>query len=147
MIKKSLIPLLAIFFIGILAVAYFYMQKQKEYKTSDHFLAIPSSSEIMIHFDDLEELISKLGENKGVWKELCQFKTLSDINKNLNDFSDLINDSSSESELDLDRSLTIASQIMGRNQVEYLYVLPVRSYLEEKRIQSFIQNSLNSEKE
>ncbi len=147
MIKKSLIPLLTIFFIGILAVAYFYMQKQKEYKTSDHFLAIPSSSEIMIHFDDLEELISKLGENKGVWKELCQFKTLSDINKNLNDFSELINDSSSESELDLDRSLTIASQIMGRNQVEYLYVLPVRSYLEEKRIQSFIQNSLNSEKE
>ena len=147
MLKKSLIPLLAIFFIGILAMAYFYMQKQKEYKTSDHFLAIPSSSEIMIHFDDLEDLISKLSENNGVWKELCQFKTLSDINKNLKDFSDLINDSSSESELDLDRSLTIASQIMGKNQVEYLYVLPVRSYLEEKRIESFIQNSLNSKKE
>lgn len=147
MLKKSLIPLLAIFFIGILAVAYFYMQKQKEYKTSDHFLAIPSSSEIMIHFDDLDDLISKLGENKGVWKELCQFKTLGDINKNLKGFSDLISDSSSESELDLGRSLTIASQIMGKNQVEYLYVLPVRSYLEEKRIQSFIQNSLNAGKE
>lgn len=147
MLKKSLIPLLSIFFIGILAMAYFYMQKQKEYKTSDHFLAIPSSSEIMIHFDNLEDLISKLGENTGVWKELCQFKTLSDINKNLKDFSSLINDSSSKSELDLDRSLTIASQIMGKNQVEYLYVLPVRSYLEEKRIQSFIQNNLNSKKE
>ncbi|MFT5749251.1 MAG: hypothetical protein ACI93S_000504 [Ancylomarina sp.] len=147
MLKKKLIPLLSIFFIGILAMAYFYMQKQKEYKTSDHFLAIPSSSEIMIHFDNLEDLTSKLGENTGVWKELCQFKTLSDINKNLMDFSSLISDSSSESELDLDRSLTIASQIMGRNQVEYLYVLPVRSYLEEKRIESFIQNSLNSKKE
>jgi len=147
MLKKSLIPLLAIFFVGILVVAYFYMQKQNEYKTSDHFLAIPASSEIMIHFDDLEDLISKLDENQGVWKELCQFKALSDINKNLNNFSGLINDSSSESELDLDRSLTIASQIMGRNQVEYLYVLPVRSYLEEKRIQSFIQDQLNSQKE
>ena len=68
-------------------MAYFYMQKQKEYKTSNHFLAIPASSEIMIHFDDLEELISKLGENQGVWKELCQFKTLSAIDKNLKIFS------------------------------------------------------------
>lgn len=63
-VKKSLIPLLAIFFIGILAVAYFYMQKQKEYKTSDHFLAIPASSEIMIHFDNIEDLVSKLGKIK-----------------------------------------------------------------------------------
>ena len=146
MLKKSLIPLLAIFFVGILAVAYFFMQKQKEYKTSDHFLAIPASSEMMIHFDDLEELISKLSENQGVWKELCQFETLSAIDKNLKDFSSLINDSASESELDLDRSLTIASQIMGKNEVEYLYVLPVRSYLEEKRIQSFIQDKFNSQK-
>ncbi|MGZ2369001.1 DUF3352 domain-containing protein [Ancylomarina sp. YFZ004] len=146
MLKKSLIPLIAIFFIGILVLAYLYMQKQEEYKTSDHFLAIPASSEIMIHFDDLEELISKLSDNQGVWKELCQFKTLSDIDNNLKDFSNLINDPSSEAELDLDRSLTIASQIMGKNQVEYLYVLPVRSYLEEKRIQSFIQDKLNSQK-
>uniref|UniRef100_UPI003568A91D DUF3352 domain-containing protein n=1 Tax=Ancylomarina sp. TaxID=1970196 RepID=UPI003568A91D len=147
MIKKSLIPLLAIFFVGILVMVYFYMQKQKEYKTSDHFLAIPASSEMMIHFDNMEDLISKLEKNQGVWKELCQFKSFSDINKNINDFSSLINDSSSESELDLDRSLTIASQIMGKDQVEYLYVLPVRSYLEEKRIQSFIQDKLNSQKE
>lgn len=147
MLKKSLIPLLAIFFIGILAVAYLYMQKQKEYKTSDHFLAIPTSSEIMIHFDDLEDLISKLGENTGVWKELCQFKILNDIDKDLKNFSELIKDSYSESELELDRSLTIASQIMGKNQVEYLYVFPVRSYLEEKRIQSFIQKNFNSKKD
>ncbi|MCZ4693469.1 DUF3352 domain-containing protein [Ancylomarina euxinus] len=147
MLKKSLIPLLAIFFVGILAMAYFYMQKQKEYTTSDHFLAIPASSEIMIHFDNLEDLISKLEKNQGVWKELCEFNTLNGIDKNLKNFSSLINASSSESELDLDRSLTIASQIMGKNQVEYLYVLPVRSYLEEKRIQSFIQDKLNSQKE
>ncbi|MDE5424080.1 PQQ-like beta-propeller repeat protein [Ancylomarina sp. DW003] len=147
MLKKSLIPLLAIFFIGILAVAYFYMQKQKEYKTSDHFLAIPASSEIMIHFDNIEDLVSKLGENKGVWEELCQFNTFSGINKNLKSLSGLINEPSADSELDLDRSLTIASQVMGKNQVEYLYVLPVRSYLEEKRIQAFIQDKINSKKE
>ena len=147
MLKKSLIPFLAIFFVVILVVAYFYMQKQKEYKTCNPFLAIPSSSEIMIHFDNFEDLISKLDENTGVWKELCQFKTLSNINKDLKDLSDLIKSSSSESDLDLNRPLTIASQIMGRDQVEYLYILPVRSYIEENRIQSFIQKSLSSHKE
>jgi len=147
MLKKSLISLLAIFFVGILVAAYFYMQKQKEYKTSDHFLAIPASSEIMIHFDSLEDLMTKLENNEGVWHELCQFNTVSEIDRKLKNFSALINESSSEYELDLDRSLTIASQMMGKSQVEYLYVLPVRSYLEEKRIQVFIQNSLNSKKD
>jgi len=147
MLKKSLITLLAIFFVGMLIVAYLYMQKQKEYKTSDHFLAIPASSEIMIHFDSLEDLMSKLENNEGVWKELCEFKAVSEVDKKLKNFSALLNESSSESELDLDRSLTIASQIMGKSQIEYLYVLPVRSYLEEKRIQAFIQNSLNSQKD
>lgn len=146
MLKKSLISLLAIFFAGILVMAYFYMQKQKEYQTSDHFLAVPASSEIMIHFDSLEDLLSKFESNDGIWSELCNFKTVSEIDGNLKRFLDLINDSSSEFELDLDRSLTIASQIMGKNQIEYLYVLPVRSYLEEKRIQAFIQNSLKSRK-
>ena len=79
MLKKSLIPLLVIFFVGLLAMAYIYMQKQKEYKTSNHFLAIPPSSEIMIHFDDVEDLISKLEKNQGVWKELCQFDTFDKI--------------------------------------------------------------------
>ncbi|RXQ87625.1 DUF3352 domain-containing protein [Ancylomarina salipaludis] len=147
MLKKSLIPLLAIFFVGVLAMAYFYMQKQKEYKTSNHFLSIPASSEIMIHFDDVENLISKLEKNKGVWKELCQFDAFGKIDKNLKQLSALINDSSSDSEFDLNRSLSIASQIMGKNQIEYLYVLPVRSYLEEKRIQTFILNKFNSDKE
>ena len=147
MLKKSLIPLLVIFFVGLLAMAYIYMQKQKEYKTSNHFLAIPPSSEIMIHFDDVEDLISKLEKNQGVWKELCQFDTFDKIDKNLKHLSALINDSSSDSEIDLNRSLTIASQIMGKNQIEYLYVIPVRSYLEEKRIQTFMLDNFSSQKE
>jgi len=147
MLKKSLIPLLAILFIGVLAVAYFFLQKQKEYKTSDHFLAIPASSEIMIYFDNLEDLTSNLEDNKGVWKELCQFGLINDIDKGLKDFSSLITDSSSESDLDIDRSMTIASQVMGKNQIEHLYILPVRSYLEEKRIQMFIQGKFNANKE
>ncbi len=148
MLKKSLIPCLSILFIGILVGAYFYMQKQKVYKTtSDHFLAIPASSEIMIHFDNLEDLISKLNKNEGVWKEFCQFKTFNNINNSIDEFSSWLDSAPSESKFSLNRSLTIASRRMGRNEVEYLCISTIHNYTEEKRIQNFIQNKLNSGKD
>ena len=124
----------------ITVLGYLYLQKQREYKGIDPFSAIPVNSEMIIQFESLEDLITKLENNTGAWKELSKFDKIADINKNLQFIDSLISHFDSEGTLSLDRSFTMASHLQGKNEIEYLYILPITDYLEEKKIKNAIIN-------
>lgn len=124
----------------ITVLGYLYLQKQREYKGIDPFSAIPVNSEMIIQFESLEDLITKLENNTGAWKELSKFDKIADINKNLQFVDSLISHFDSEGTLSLDRSFTMASHLQGKNEIEYLYILPITDYLEEKKIKNAIIN-------
>ncbi|MFV0269017.1 MAG: hypothetical protein ACK5HT_17965, partial [Draconibacterium sp.] len=68
---------------AIIVLGYLYLQKQKEYKGVDPFSAIPVNSELIVQFESLEQLISKLENNTGIWTELSKFEKIAKINENL----------------------------------------------------------------
>ena len=140
MLRKILTYLLILLLLTITVLGYLYLQKQREYKGIDPFSAIPVNSEMIIQFESLEDLITKLENNTGAWKELSKFDKIADINKNLQFIDSLISHFDSEGTLSLDRSFTMASHLQGKNEIEYLYILPITDYLEEKKIKNAIIN-------
>ncbi len=140
MLKKTLTTLLILFLLSIIVLGYLYLQKQKEYKGVDPFSAIPVNSEMIIQFESLEQLISKLENNTGAWRELSKFDKIANINQNIEFVDSLLTFFDSEGALSLDRSFTMASHLQGKNEIEYLYILPITDYLEEKKIQKSIIN-------
>ncbi|MBI9056806.1 MAG: DUF3352 domain-containing protein [Labilibaculum sp.] len=140
MLKKILSSFLIVFLLAIIVLGYLYLQKQKVYKGVDPFSAIPVNSEMIIQFESLEQLISKLENNTGVWQELSKFDDIANINKNLQFLDSLVSNFSSEGAFSLDRSFTMASHLQGKNEIEYLYILPITDYLEEKKLQNSIIN-------
>jgi hypothetical protein len=138
MLKKILTSLLILSLVAILVLGYLFMQKQKEYEGVDPFSAIPVNSELIIQFESLEELITKLENNTGAWRELSKFAKVDQINKNLHFIDSLLNHYDTDKSISLNRSFTMASHLQGKNEIEYLYILPINDYLEEKKIQNAI---------
>lgn len=87
---------------------------------------------MIVQFESLEKLISTLENNTGAWKELCKFEKIDNLTKNLHLIDSLIRTYDTDGNISLDRSLTIASHLQGKSEIEYLYILPVNNYLEEK---------------
>ncbi|MFA9371483.1 MAG: DUF3352 domain-containing protein [Labilibaculum antarcticum] len=140
MLKKILTSLLILLLLTIIVLGYLFLQKQQEYKEIDPFSAVPVNSEMIIQFESLEDLITKLENNTGAWKELSKFDGIASINKNLQFLDSLISNFDSEGTFSLDRSFTMASHLQGKNEIEYLYILPITDYLEEKKIKNAIFN-------
>lgn len=95
---------------------------------------------MIVQFESLEKLISTLENNTGAWKELCKFEKIDNLTKNLHLIDSLIRTYDTDGNISLDRSLTIASHLQGKSEIEYLYILPVNNYLEEKKIKNTIIN-------
>lgn len=146
MLKKILTSVVIFVLLAVIVLAYLYFQKQKVYKGVDPFSAIPVNSEMIIQFESLEKLISKLENNTGAWSELSKFDGVDKINKNLEFLDSLVSNFDAEGSFSLDRSFTMASHLQGKNEIEYLYILPITDYIEEKKIQNSIVNwvGLNS---
>ncbi|MBL4561492.1 MAG: hypothetical protein JKX79_10980 [Labilibaculum sp.] len=146
MLRKILTSLLIVLLLAIIILGFLYLQKQREYKGIDPFSAIPVNSQMIIQFESLEKLITKLENNTGAWKELSKFDKIANINENLQFLDSLISNFDSKGSFSLDRSFTMASHLQGKNEIEYLYLLPITDYLEEKKIKNAIINwvGLNS---
>lgn len=140
MLKKILTSFLILLLLAIIVLGYLYLQKQREYKGVDPFSAIPVNSEMIVQFESLEQLITKLENNTGAWKELSKFDGIAKINQNLQFLDSLIGNFDSEGSISLDRSFTLASHLQGKNEIKYLYILPISDYLEENRIKNAILN-------
>ncbi|WP_372752536.1 DUF3352 domain-containing protein [Labilibaculum sp.] len=140
MLRKILTSLLILLLLAITTLGYLYLKKQREYKGIDPFSAIPVNSEMIVQFESLEHLITKLENNTGAWKELSKFDGIAKINQNLEFLDSLIGNFDSEGSISLDRSFTLASHLQGKNEIEYLYILPISDYLEEKKIKNAILN-------
>jgi hypothetical protein len=140
MLKKILTSFLILLLLAIIVLGYLYLEKQREYKGVDPFSAIPVNSEMIVQFESLEQLITKLENNTGTWKELSKFDGVAKINQNLQFIDSLIGNFDSEGSISLDRSFTLASHLQGKDETKYLYILPISDYLEEKRIKNAIQN-------
>lgn len=146
MLKKILTYFFIVLLLAIIVLGFLYLQKQKEYKGIDPFSAIPVNSELIVQFESLEQLITKLENNTGTWKELSNFDKIAKINSNLQFIDSLVGNFNSEHSISLDRSLTMASHLQGKSDIEYLYILPITDYLEEKGILSSIKNWLAPDK-
>jgi len=140
MLRKILTSTLILLLLTVIVLGYLYLQKQKEYNGVDSFSAVPVNSEMIIQFESLEQLISKLENNTGAWKELSKFDKIDKINQNLAFIDSLVDHFDSDHSISLDRTLTMASHLQGKNDIEYLYILPIQDYLEEKKIQNSIIN-------
>lgn len=140
MLKKILTSLLILLLLTIIVLGYLFLQKQQEYKGIDPFSAVPVNSEMIIQFESLEDLITKLENNTGAWKELSKFDNIANINENLQFLDSLISNFDSEGTFSLNRSLTMASHLQGKNEIDYLFLLPISDYLEEKKIKNAIVN-------
>jgi len=140
MLRKILTSFFIVLLLAIIVLGYLYLQKQKEYKGIDPFSAVPVNSELIIQFESLEKLITKLENNTGAWKELGNFEKIAKINNNLQFIDSLVSNFDSDYSFSLDRSFTLASHLQGKNDIEYLYILPINDYLEEKKIQSSVSN-------
>ena len=140
MLRKILTYFFILLLLAIIVLGYLFLQKQKEYKGVDPFSAIPVNSELIVQFESLEQLISKLENNTGVWKELSNFDKIAKINSNLEFIDSLVSHFDPERSISLDRSFTMASHLQGKNEIEYLYILPINDFLEEKTIENSIIN-------
>ncbi|GAB7088945.1 DUF3352 domain-containing protein [Marinifilum fragile] len=140
MLKKILTSFFIVLLLAIIVLGYLYLQKQKEYKGVYPFSAIPVNSELIVQFESLEQLISKLENNTGIWTELSKFEKIAKINENLQFIDSLASKIDSDHQFTLDRSFTMASHLQGKNDIEYLYILPILDYLEEKKLQTAVSN-------
>ncbi|MCT4602792.1 MAG: hypothetical protein N4A59_07835, partial [Marinifilum sp.] len=140
MLKKILTSFFIALLLAIIVLGYLYLQKQKEYKGVDPFSAIPVNSELIIQFESLEQLITKLENNTGAWRELSNFNKIAKINENLQFIDSLASNIGSDYQFTLDRSFTMASHLQGKHDIEYLYILPILDYLEEKKLKTAVSN-------
>ncbi|RUT78734.1 DUF3352 domain-containing protein [Ancylomarina longa] len=146
MLRKILTSIVILVLLAFIVLGYLYFQKQKEYKGVDPFSAVPVNSEMIIQFESLEKLIANLENNTGAWKELSKFDKIDKINQNLAYIDSLVDQFDSDHSITLNRSLTMASHLQGKNDIEYLYILPVMDYLEKKKIQNSIINLVGPER-
>lgn len=114
MLRKILTSFFIVLLLAIIVLGYLYLQKQKEYKGVDPFSAIPVNSELIVQFESLEQLITKLENNTGAWQELSKFEKIAKINENLQFIDSLAGNIGSDHQFTLDRSFTMASHLQGK---------------------------------
>ncbi|MCT4613340.1 MAG: DUF3352 domain-containing protein [Marinifilaceae bacterium] len=134
MYKKIIGLVFALFLAVVIIIVTFYLRKQKEYKNVNMLSAIPISSELIVQIDNIESIVRKFRTKPEVLEELKCFDFFADIDDFLREIKFLTTDYSIDTELSLDRALTISSHLQGRNSIQYLYVLPINDYIEQKKI-------------
>jgi hypothetical protein len=126
--------------LSAIVLGYLFLKKQEQYKETDALKAIPVNSEIIVQFQDAALLQSKLNEEQGMWKAMSQFEAVKNINQTLEQLHQLLSSSPEGRNLNLNRKLTIASHIVGKNGIDFLFLFPLQDYLEEKQIKLFMES-------
>ncbi len=142
MLKKILVASAVILLLSTVLLLYFYFQKQEEYSGVDTLSAVPVDSEFIITVNNLKQLAEQLNNNKGALQELQNFDEVNTIAQNLRKVDSLAN----KNELTTNRSITIATHLQGRSDIELLYILPIIDYLDEKNIIGTIKQAINPDK-
>ncbi len=147
MLKKILAVSFIVLLLGTLLASYFYFQKQEEYRGADALKAVPVDAEFIITIDNLEQLVEQFRDSSGALQELQNIDEIKEIARNLNKIDSLVNGAgNADAEVALNRSVTIATHLQGRNDIKFLYILPIIDYLDEKNIISVIEKMITPDK-
>ncbi len=142
MVKKILLYVVVLVFLGIVGAAFWYFHKQEEYRGANAFFAVPVDSELIINIPNLEQFIEQLNRNKGALKELQNIDEVEEMVTALNEIDSLANDRVSGNYISLKRSVSIATYLQGLNSVKLLYILPIIDYLDEQHIIGAIERAI-----
>lgn len=132
MLKKIALIIVSVLLLGISISSYFYFKKQKEYRGVNSLVAVPMDAELIVTFESLQKFMDKLTEDGDMAKELRNFNNLAEALEDFKLLSDLVEDN--ESNISLERTLTIATHLQGKDDIELLYILPIIDYMDEKNI-------------
>ncbi len=141
MLRKTLTTTFIIVLLAGIVISYLYLKKQKEYDGVDPFSAVPESSASIVQLESIEQFISKLNKNKGIWQEMKHFKKMEEVHNQLQ-LIDSFAQYAGQKPVSLNRPLSLVSHLQGKSDVEYLYILPIFNHQEKKKIKELIATSI-----
>lgn len=142
MVKKILTSLLIILLLASIILGYLYLKTQKDYKGTNPLQAVPINAQLILQTPNASHLLSQLKKPQCIWTKMAPLPCINKINKDLSGLDSLLNTIPKGNNISLNRPLLLASSLTGKNQIDYLFVMPINDFLEEKRIKTFIQKSI-----
>jgi len=138
--KKTILHIiLVVALLLILASGFMFFKNQKKFDTSA-LTAVPLNSEIILKVHSIKNLHSALISKKGMFKEFKEsgvfddFLKLYDLVDSLVDVKDLY--------LDIDKSITCATKLVGKNKLDMLYLVELKNIKELKPILQLTKDCL-----
>jgi len=134
--KKTILYIASILVLLLIIIAGFlYISDQKQYENNS-LDAIPINSEFIFKFHSVNNLHSALEGGKGMFKDLKETKICSDLNKLFINIEKYLEQNNIE--IDTDKELTCATKLVGKANVDLLYIVELDNHKELKSMKNFV---------
>lgn len=138
--KKTILHIiLVIGLLLVLASGFMFFNNQKKFDTSA-LSAVPLNSELIFKVHSIKDFHSSLTSNKGMFKEFNNSGIFSDFDKIYSKVDSLVD--AKDLYLGIDKSLTCATKLVGKNKLDLLYLVELRNVKELNSILELTKDCL-----
>ncbi|MFW5852201.1 MAG: hypothetical protein ACOCWB_08255, partial [Bacteroidota bacterium] len=124
--KKILTSIIIICLLGIVLFIFLFLKKESQVFNKSIYQAIPKNSALFFEIKNYKTFTSHTQEHNEIWKTLSAFNVISQYNSFIADIDSTL---SRNQDFDIlaDNSIIISVQQIGKNKLEFLFLIPIQN--------------------
>ena len=143
MIRKVLIGVVAVIFIGIIVYSILELRKGNIHQ-ADVIQAVPTDAALIINANDLPGFIrDELSRNK-IWQELGAIHGIGEFQKTLGGLDSMLRSNEEMEELYKGSDISLSLHKSGKNSLEFILYYPLDNTGTDKQILKFVQDRVQT---
>lgn len=144
--RKIALTTIVLLTIVIIIFAVFWKEEQENFRQLNPLSAVPTNTELFFQVNDVHQFFDDYNENKQIWNDIKKIKSLSNFNNTLIFLDSILKTDVNARKISSSiNRLTIALALKGRDKVEILFIVPLKSRIAKQRIENIIEKQKNGQ--
>ncbi|MDA3881746.1 MAG: hypothetical protein PF481_00505 [Bacteroidales bacterium] len=142
--KKILTSIIIVCLLGIVLFIFLFLKKESQVFDKSIYQAIPTNSALFFEIKNYKTFTSNTQVHNEIWNTLSAFNVISQYNSFIADIDSTLS-RNQDFEILADNSIIISVQQIGKNKLEFLFLIPIQNEKEIDVAHKFMRTKYHSD--
>ncbi|HPY81997.1 MAG: DUF3352 domain-containing protein [Bacteroidales bacterium] len=142
--KKILTSIIILCLLGIILFTYIFLKKESQSYTNAAFEAVPQNTAIIFDIKKISDFSAKTSSDNEIWNAVSAFDMVSKYNSLVANIDSICKKQPSFVQL-LHNNLVVAMVQIGKNKLEFLFVVPLQTEEQNNSARAFMRAFFNDD--